>query len=219
MATLGLGKYSEQSLDDGQLAMPGLNHYGYMIGACFQSGSVFAAAVEKGRVFAVANQSGVTSQAGLSATTPVLTLYNPPGSGVTGRLWFAGASMLVANAAAATVWLAAGTNAIAANTTGTITTAHRCLKMGGITPASQGNRVVALTAATLGSVPVAIDVLGAGLTGAITVLTPSIPALAKCYYGALLIQPGTHLSIQTSTASGVNGLVCSYVWEEHGLIS
>jgi hypothetical protein len=116
------------------------------------------------------------------------------------------------------VLLAAGTNSIAANTTGTLTTAHRCLKMGGITPASQGNRVVALLTATLGSVPVAIDVLGAGLTGAIST-TPSIPALAKCYYGALLIQPGCHISIQTGTASGTSGLVCSYVWEEHGLVA
>lgn len=218
MATKGLGKYSEQSLDPGQSEMPGINHYGFMIGACYGVGSSFATAVERGRVFVVANQSGVTSQAGLSATTPVLTLYNPPGSGVTGRLWYACADMLVANAAAATVLLAAGTNTVAANTTGTLTTAHRCGKFGGITPASQGNRIVALLAATLPAAPVAIDVLGAGLTGAITTV-PSIPALSKCYYGALLIQPGTNISIQTSTASGASGLLCAYCWEEHGLVA
>lgn len=219
MATRGLGKYSEQCLDDGTMAMPGLNHYGYIVGSCFDAGSSFAAAVEKGRVFSVANQAGVTSAAGLSAAEPVLTLYNPAGSGVTGRLWYAGAAMLVANTAAATVWLTAGTNTVGATVTGTLTTAHRCLKFGGITPASQGNRIVALLAATLPAAPVAIDVLGAGLTGAITTLTPSLPALAKCYYGALLIQPGTNISIQTGTASGTSGLVCSYVWEEHALIA
>ena len=64
----------------------------------------------------------------------------------------------------------------------------------------------------------AIDVLGVGLTGAITTI-PSIAPHEKCYYGALLIQPGTNLSIQTSTASGTNSLLCAYVWEECDLIA
>src|SRR3990167_681827 len=84
----------------------------------------FAAAVERGRCYTVANQSGVTSQAGLSATTPVLTLYNPAGSGVNGRLWFAGATIEVAAATAGSIVLAAGTNTVAAAVTGTLTTAH-----------------------------------------------------------------------------------------------
>ena len=206
------GVHGEADLARGTLAAPRLSPKGYLI-----TQSAFAAAVERGRCYAVANQVGVTSQAGLSATTPVLTLYNPAGSGCTGRLWYASANMLVANAAAAQVWLAAGTDTVAATVTGTLTTAHRNLKLGGITPSTQGNKIVALLAATLPAAPVAIDLLGAGLTGAITTVT-AIAGHEKCYYGSQLIQPGTNLSIQTSTASGAAGLWCAYVWEECDLI-
>lgn len=207
-----LGKVGEQDLSKGVTAPPALSRYGQLV---IQDS--FAAAVERGRVFSVANQVGVTSQAGLSGTTPVLTLYNPAGSGVTGRLWHATANLAVANSLAATVYLAVGTNTIAAVTTGTLTTAHRGWKLGGITPASQGNKIVALLAATLAAAPVAVDILGVGLTSAITVF-PAAQPMTKCYFGALLIQPGTNVSIQTSTASGANGLWCAYVWEEVDLV-
>ena len=102
-----LGVYSEQDLGKG-LAKPSLNRFGHLIAQ-----NDFAAAVERGRCFAVANQVGITSQAGLSGTTPALTLYNPAGSGVTGRLWYASANVLIAQPAGggpvvATIWLAAG---------------------------------------------------------------------------------------------------------------
>jgi hypothetical protein len=175
----------------------------------------FARAVELGRCFGVANQVGITSQAGLSATTPALTLYNPAGSGVTGRLWMASAQFEVAFTAAASVWLCAGTNVVAAATTGTLTTAHRNLKLGGV---QQGNRIVAFLAATLPAAPVAIDLLGVGLTGAITTATALSP-MTKWYNGAILIQPGTNISIQTSTASGTVSTLLAYFWEECNLIS
>lgn len=173
-----------------------------------------AAAVERGRVFGVSNQAGVTSQAGLSATTPVLTLANPAGSGVKGKLWFAGAGFLVAFAAAAIVELAAGTDSAAAGVTGTLTTAHRNLKLGGLN--AQGNKIVPLLAATLPAAPVGIAVLGVGLTGAITTI-PAVPTLGRWFHGSLLIMPGTNISIQTSTASGASGMVCEFIWEEEDL--
>ena len=175
----------------------------------------FARAVERGRVFGVANQTGVTSQAGLSATTPVLTLYNPAGSGKSGRLWMAAAHFEVAFGAAASVWLCANTNTVAAAVTGTLATAHRNLKLGGV---QQGNVIVAFLAATLPAAPVAIDLLGVGLTGIITTV-PALLPMTKWYNGGVLIQPGTAISIQTSTASGTNGTLCSYFWEELDLIS
>src|SRR5476651_1315624 len=67
-------------------------------------------AVYRGNVYGAANQSGVVTQAGLSATTPVLTLANPAGSGKLGVLWYAGATFAVAFAAAALIWLAANVN-------------------------------------------------------------------------------------------------------------
>lgn len=200
---------------DGSDGQPQLNYQRYLVQ---QDG--FAREVEQGKGFIVANQSGVTSQAGLSATTPVLTLYNPAGSGVTGKLWMASAHMEVANAAAASVWLCAGTNTVAAAVTGTLTTAHRNLKLGsaGVVAGAQGNRIVSMLAATLPAAPVAIDLLGVGLTGAITTV-PALAPLTKWYFVPILFQPGTNLSIQTSTASGTSGLLCSYIWTEVDLIN
>lgn len=180
------------------------------------SQDAFARAVERGTVFSVCNQTGVASQAGLSATTPVLTLANPAGSTVSGRLWMASAHFEVAFAAAASVWLAAGTNTVAAAVTGTLTTAHRNLKFRGT--GAQGNTLTPLLAATLPAAPVAIDTLGVGLTGAITTAPTQLP-MVKWYNGAILIQPGCNISIQTSTASGALGTLCSYIWEEVALIS
>ena len=173
--------------------------------------SGLAKAVEKGQVYAVANQAGVASQAGLSGTTPVLTLANPYGSGVRGRLWFAGASFSVVFAVAAAVWLAVGTNPVAAAVTGTLTTAHRNLKLGGLS--AQGNKIIPFLAATLPEAPVAVALLGMGLTGAITTI-PQLPVLGRWFNGALLIEPGTNVSIQTSTVSGVAAMFCEYIWEE-----
>ena len=174
----------------------------------------FLEAVARGRVFAVANQTGVASQAGLSATTPVLTLANPAGSGVKGKLLYAGATFLVALAAAAAVFLAVGTDVAAAAVTGTVTTAHRRTRLGGVN--TQGNAIQAFLAATLPAAPVAIDILGAGLTGAITVL-PSVEPLERWYGGAIEIMPGTNLSLQTSTVSGAAGMLCCYIWEEEDI--
>lgn len=176
----------------------------------------FAAAVERGNVYAVSNQAGVTSQAGLSATTPVLTLANPAGSGKTGRLWFAGATIEVAAATAGSIVLAAGTNTVAAVVTGTLTTAHRNLKMGSLN--AQGNKLTPFLAATLPAAPVAISILGVMLTGAITTI-PALGNFGRWFFGAVLIQPGTNLSIQTLVASGASGLLCEYIWEEVDLIS
>lgn len=165
-------------------------------------------ATDEGDVFWVCNQAGVASQAGLSATTPVLTLYNPTGSTVDGHLIFAGVVSLVAAAAAATVWLAANTNTSAAATTGTPTTAHRNAKLGGAAPV-----LTPLLAATLPAAPVGIDVLGALLTGAITTL-PEVQTIGRWYNGSVILQPNTAVSIQTSTASGAAGLLCVYAWKE-----
>lgn len=169
----------------------------------------FQDAVERGNTYAVANQTGVASQAGLSATTPVLTLANPAGSGQNGILWFAGCTFTVVFAAVAAVFVAVGTNTAAAAVTGTLTTAHRNLKLG----AGLGNKVVPYLAATLPAAPVAIGLLGAGLTGAVN-LFPQMPALGRWYNGGIIVAPGTNLSLQTLAASGAVGMFCEYIWEE-----
>lgn len=169
----------------------------------------FQDAVERGNVYSVCSQAGVTSQAGLSATTPVLALANPTGSGVNGVLWFAGCSFTVVFAAIAAVWLAAGTNVAAAAVTGTLSTTHRNLKLG----AGAGNKINAFLAGTLPAAPVGVALLGVGLTGAVN-LMPQLPTMGRWFNGGIILAPGTNLSIQTSAASGASGTWCEYIWEE-----
>lgn len=168
----------------------------------------FSEAVQGGNCYGVAMQSGVASQAGLSATTPILTLYNPIGSGVNGHLWYAGVTASVAVAAAAVVWI--GVNAPASTAvTGTLTTSHRNLLLG----QGQGNKISAFLAATLPAAPVAISTLGVLFAAALSVNNQQAP-LFRWFDGGLLIGPGTAVSFQTSTASGAVGLFGEFQWEE-----
>jgi len=173
------------------------------------SQSAFQNAVEIGSVFGVCSQAGVTSQAGLSATTPVLTLYNPAGSGKNLVVWYAGATFTVAFATAGAVWVAVNTNVSAAAVTGTLTTAHRNLKLG--TAANMAAQP--LLAATLPAAPVGVALLGVGLTGAITTV-PMAQTLERWFNGSLILKPNTALSIQTGVASGASGTFCEYIWQE-----
>lgn len=171
--------------------------------------ALYQEAVLAGNVYSVANQSGVTTQAGLSATEPALTLYNPAGSGVKGVLVYAGCVNSVAFAAASVIWLGANTNVAADAVTGTLTTAHRNSNLG----KANGNRIQALLAATLPAAPVAIATIGVGLTGAITTI-PQLSPTGRRFDGAIVIGEGTAISLQTSTASGASGFFGEFVWIE-----
>ena len=166
----------------------------------------FQEAVLRGNTYGVCNQAGVTSQAGLSATTPVLTLANPTSSGVNAVLWYAGATFSVAFGTAGAVWLAH--SAVPASLA-TQSTTHRNLRIGG----AQGNKVKALLACTLPAAPVAVCLLGMGLTGAITT-SPAGLIAARWFNGGIIIEPGQAISIQTGVASGASGTFCEYIWEE-----
>jgi len=174
-----------------------------------QGGARFQEAVEQGNVYGVANQAGVTSQAGLSATTPVLTLYNPAGSKKKLVVWYAGAVFTVAFATAGAIFVAVGTDTVADAVTGTLTTAHRNLKLG----LTQNPAARTYLAATLPAAPVAVALLGVGLTGAITTTPTSLP-VGRWFDGSLTLTPGTNMSIQTGVASGADGTFCEYIWEE-----
>lgn len=166
-------------------------------------------AVLRGRCYGWCSQAGVTSQAGLSATTPVGTLYNPLGSGVNAVVWFAGAAFTVAFATAGAVWVAVNTNTAAAAVTGTLSTTHRNLLLG----SANNPACVPLLAATLPAAPVGLCLLGAGITGAITT-APTSNTLGRWFNGSLILVPGAALSIQTGVASGANGTFLEYIWEE-----
>ena len=170
-----------------------------------QYGSALEEAVERGNVFATANQSTVTSQAGLSATTPALTIANRNGSGRRVKLWYVSCTSLVAAGAGAAILAALGRwSATAVTETTAATTAN--MKTGDATaPAG----VACLAVATLPAAPVAIGILGAQTTAAITT-SPVGSFFERWYNGALFIDEGRNFSLQTSTAST---LFCEYIFE------
>lgn len=202
MATVG----PQSGLVPGQDAAVRINRQSGLYVA--QANSALQEAVLRGNCYAAANQSGVTSQAGLSATTPVLSLYNPLGSGVNLVLWYASVQLPVACAAAAIVWLAANTNLSAAATTGTAAVQRNLFLGSANAPKGQP-----LLAATLPATPVAVSQIGMGLTGAITTV-PSMLPLERWFNGSVIVKPGATISIQTSTASGASGLLGEFIWEE-----
>lgn len=171
-----------------------------------QGNALFDAAVERGNVYVTANQTTVTTQAGLSATTPALTIANRASSGKEVRIWYVAACGLVAAAAAAEIWacLGGGINltAVVETTAATV----RNMKTG---DAGGPPGIAVLSVATLPAAPVAIGQLGAQLTGAITTV-PTVAPFERWYHGALRVQPGYNFTIQTSTATT---LFCEYIFE------
>lgn len=170
-----------------------------------QAGSEFDEAVDRGNVYITANQTTVTTQAGLSATTPALAVANRLRSGKTVKLWYAGCQTLVAWAAGAAVYLTQGGYSATAVTETTLATVRNA-KTG---DSGQPPGVGLLSVSTLPAAPVAISLLGAGLTGAITVQT-GIPVFGRWYNGALRLPEGYNWSIQTSTAGT---LFCEFIVE------
>lgn len=167
-------------------------------------------AVLNGRVFTGANPQGtpVTTQAGVSATTPALTLFNPPGSNTHLVLWNAGFVFHAAPAAACGLMLAYNVASLAGVPTGPVTTTLATvvnnLIGSSITagPVGQCYRV-----ATLSAAPVAFVYLG-GTTGAAAI--GGVPLLYDLG-GAWAIPPGIAVSVQTDSAAS---LLASLSWEE-----
>lgn len=169
----------------------------------------YQAAVQRGNVYGVANQTGVTSAAGLSVTTPVLTLANPIDSGVNAVLWYASALFSVVWPAVAEVWLAVGTDTTDDAVTGTLTTTHRNMLLG----SGRNPNCSPFLAATLPATPVGLSLLGIGLEGP-TNLMQGAPVMDRWFDGGVILKPGTNISIQCGTISGASGMVCEYIWEE-----
>ena len=170
-----------------------------------QFGAAFDEAVERGNVFVTANQTTVTTQAGLSATTPALTIANRVNSGKRVKIWYVSACGLVAAAAGAEVFAALGGYSGTAVTETTAATV-RNMKTG---DSSMPPGVGVAAVATLPAAPVAIGQLGAQLTGAITTV-PTVAPFERWYNGSLSLSPGFNFSIQTSTATT---LFCEYIFE------
>ncbi len=167
----------------------------------------FAEAVERGNVYLACSQATVTTQAGLSATTPALTIANRLTSGKVVKLWYAGAAGLVAAAAGAVYYLAMGGPSNTAVTETTPSTTVRNAKTGvlGLPPG-----IGVLDVATLPASPTAIALLGIrGGAAAITVQAWAAPQ-ARWFNGAIWVSAGCSISIQTST---VDTIFCDFIFE------
>jgi hypothetical protein len=181
-------------------------------------------AVKRGNVWIGANLAGtaVTTQAGLSATTPALTLYNPFNSPVDLVLWYFEAAFQAAPAAASAVMLAYNNTSLAGVPTGptavTLTavtnarlgvgstgSATVVSTQGGTGPWGQCYRVATLSAAPL-AFRTPFGTSGAAAIGGM-VFHDQID-------GAIVIPPGVAVSVQTSSAASV---VCAFGWEEVGI--
>ena len=171
-----------------------------------QAGARFDEAVDRGHVYIAANQTTVTTQAGLSATTPALTIANRAGSKKAVKIWYVSATSLVAAGAAAAIWACLGGSAVAAAVTETTAATIRNMKTG---DAGAAPGIAVLSVATLPAAPVAIGQLGAQTTAAITT-SPVGSFFERWYNGALRLSQGYNFTIQTSTAST---LFCEYIFE------
>lgn len=168
--------------------------------------SPYAAAVDRGNVYIVAAQATVATQSTLSATTPALSITNRPNSGKTIKLWYAGCGSLVSATAAAAIFLALGGYSATPVTESTPSTTVFNAKTGAKgNPEGVGVSVIS----TLPAAPVAVAILGAQSSAAITVDIVGFH-VGRWFDGALWIQEGFNLTIQTST---VSTLFCDYIFE------
>jgi len=161
-------------------------------------------AVLSGNCYWGANAYGtaVTTQAGLSATTPALTLYNPMGSGVYGVLLRVQINLTAEPAAITDFCLAANLRNAVAPVTTTDGTMYNALGVGvGADPKVRCYRV-----ATLAAAPVAICMLGMCNTGLVAGLVQDFDVA-----GAVILDEGSCISLQTRAAAVV---VASYFWQE-----
>jgi len=196
------GKVGRQSLSNGAEADLRLTKTGAIVTA--QGHASYTQAVQDGNVYIGANLGGtsVTTQAGLSATTPALTLYNPVGSGVNLVLMTVTIDITTSPAAAAGLMLAYNLASAAAPTATTLANVTSALVGKGNLPIGQCYRI-----ATLAAAPLACRFIG-GSTGANGI---SGVQLIDKVDGGLHLEPGVALSVQATSATAI---LASFTWEE-----
>lgn len=161
-------------------------------------------AVYDGNVYTGANPAGtaVTTQAGLSATTPVLSLYNPIGSGVNLVLWKTNIVLVAAPAAASTIMLAF--NLASAAAPSSLTSANITNNLIGNAATSKG---LCSRVSTLAATPVAFEYLATATAASLVAYDNNV----FWHDGAFILVPGACISVQTTTAAS---MLAGFTWEE-----
>lgn len=160
-----------------------------------------------GNTYIGANLGGtpVTTQAGLSATTPALTLYNPINSGVNLIILSVTVDITTSPAAASGLMLAYNLASAADPTATTLANVTNALIGTLKTPIGQCYRICTLAAA-----PLAVRFIG-GTTGASAI--GGIQLIDKIE-GEIIVGPGVALSLQATSATALLASIC---WQEESL--
>ncbi len=194
-----IGQVGEQTLSNGSKSIIRLDNSGAVVTA-----SPAEIDALDGNTYIGANLGGtpVTTQAGLSATTPALTLYNPVGSGVNLVLTHVRVMFTASPAAACGIMLAYNEPNATAPATTTLATVTNAKLHGTASPLGQCYRI-----STLAAAPLMFLALG-GTTGASGI---GGFQLQQHLEGEVIITPGVAVSIQSTSAGAV---LCSFTWKE-----
>lgn len=156
------------------------------------------------QVYTASTQAGVATSTALSTTQTGFTLTNPAGSGKNLIVLQTTVAMTTAPAAAATIVYAANVNAAAAAVTQTTPLTVRPAVLGK-TATGAG---LAASAVTLPAAPVVVRALG----GPVATGQVAPPYIMDDVQGALVIAPGSALSINSLTTA--ISAVISMTWKE-----
>lgn len=150
----------------------------------------------------------VTTQAGLSGTTPALTLYNPIASGVAMVVNDFTLGLATAPANSTNFFLAVTTMTTSGPTATTNATTHSALLGYNKSPVGACYRVATLTAA-----PIAVLNVGSVIAWGNGVPNPVFAPVQfnNSLDGKIILYPGTTLSVQSSQAASITA---SFSWEE-----
>jgi hypothetical protein len=166
--------------------------------------SKYLQAALDGRLWSAANLAGtpVTTQAGLSATTPAFTLYNPASSGTILSLIQFGFACTTSPAAITVACLATNLPTAAAPSAVTLAPIYNTL-----TGATAGSVGQPYAIATLATAPIARYYMPVNLAA-----SSLVPCMSDYNIdGKICVAPGVALSFQTLAAAAV---VCHCFWEE-----
>lgn len=155
-------------------------------------------------VYVASTQAGVATSTALSTTQTGFTLTNPLGSGKNLVIMQINVACTSAPAGAATIVAAANVNPSATAVTQTTPLTVRNAKLG-ITSTGVG---LAASAVTLPAAPVVVRGIGGPVAGS----SISPPYIRDDVNGALVLTPGTALSINSLTTA--ISAVISMVWKE-----
>lgn len=202
-AMLAEGRTGPSVLGDGSVKEMRLSRDGTSV---IQAGHApYQEAIARGNAYYCADLGGtsVTTQAGLSAVTPALALYNPINSGKNLVLIETGIDITAAPAAAAGFIIAVSSAGTAGGPQVTTAGTMQNALLGSLNASvGQCYRVATLTGA-----PIAVRYIG-GTTGAAAI---SGYSLIDNTDGKIIVSPGTAISIQTTSAAAI---IAHFLFEE-----